>query len=74
MRYLRGFGRFWYDFIVGEDWRIAAGVVATLGAGALALRAKLFSDSLLAVLIAAAIVAVVVVSIVGAGYRSANRP
>jgi hypothetical protein len=49
-------------------------VVVTLAAGALALRAELFSDSLLAVLIAAAIVGVVVVSVVGAGYRSANRP
>ena len=41
MRYLRGFGRFWFDFIVGDDWRIAAGVVAALGLGALALRAGL---------------------------------
>ena len=74
MRYVRGFGRFWYDFIVGEDWRITAGVVGALGAGALALRAEVFSDSLLAVLIAAAIVAVVVVSVAGAGYRGPNRP
>jgi len=28
---LRAFGRFWYDFVVGDDWRIAAGVVAALG-------------------------------------------
>jgi hypothetical protein len=49
-------------------------VVITLAAGGLALRAEVFSDSLLAVLIAAAIVGVVVVSVVGAGYRSANRP
>jgi hypothetical protein len=27
---LRGFGRFWYDFIVGDDWKIAAAVVAGL--------------------------------------------
>jgi hypothetical protein len=74
IRYLKAFGRFWYDFVVGEDWRIAAGVVVTLAAGALALRAELFSDSLLAVLVATAIVSVVVVSVVGAGYRSANRP
>ncbi|MDX6245905.1 MAG: hypothetical protein QOE76_3628 [Frankiales bacterium] len=24
---LRGFGAFWWDFIVGDDWRIAAGVI-----------------------------------------------
>lgn len=27
MNALRTFVRFWYDFIVGDDWRIAAGVV-----------------------------------------------
>lgn len=27
---LRGFGAFWWDFIVGDDWRIAAGVVLAL--------------------------------------------
>ena len=64
---MRAFGRFWFDFVVGEDWRIAAGVVVALGLGALALRAELFSDALLTVLVAGAIVAVVVVSV--AGYR-----
>lgn len=29
-RWLRGFGAFWWDFIVGDDWRVAAGVVAAL--------------------------------------------
>jgi hypothetical protein len=24
---LRGFLHFWYDFVIGDDWRIAAGVV-----------------------------------------------
>jgi hypothetical protein len=27
---LRAFGRFWYDFVIGDDWRIAVGVVAAL--------------------------------------------
>jgi hypothetical protein len=31
MRYLRSFGRFWWNFIVGDDWRVAAGVVLALG-------------------------------------------
>lgn len=30
MGVVRGFLRFWYDFIVGDDWTIAAGVVAAL--------------------------------------------
>ena len=29
---LRTFGRFWYDFVVGDDWRIALGVVVSLAA------------------------------------------
>ena len=27
---LKAFGAFWYDFVVGDDWRIAVGVVAAL--------------------------------------------
>ncbi len=27
---VRAFGRFWYDFVVGDDWRIAVGVVLAL--------------------------------------------
>jgi hypothetical protein len=34
MRYVVGFLRFWYDFVVGDDWRIAAGAVLVLAAGA----------------------------------------
>ena len=31
MRYLRTFARFWWDFIVGDDWRLVVGVLATVG-------------------------------------------
>ena len=34
MRLVRGFGRFWWDFVVGDDWKIAAGVLLALGIGA----------------------------------------
>jgi hypothetical protein len=27
---LKAFGAFWYDFIIGDDWRIAVAVVAAL--------------------------------------------
>ena len=30
IRRLRSFAAFWYDFIVGDDWRVAAGVVGAL--------------------------------------------
>ncbi len=26
MKYILAFGRFWWDFIVGDDWRVAAGL------------------------------------------------
>ncbi|WP_042380463.1 hypothetical protein [Streptacidiphilus melanogenes] len=29
---LRSFGRFWYDFVVGDDWRVALGVAVALAA------------------------------------------
>ena len=27
---LRAFGAFWYDFVIGDDWQVAVGVVAAL--------------------------------------------
>ena len=33
MRFLRGFGLFWYDFIIGDDWKLAAAVVIVAGIG-----------------------------------------
>ncbi len=30
MKQLKAFGAFWYDFIIGDDWRIALGVVVGL--------------------------------------------
>jgi len=30
LKYLRSFGRFWWNFIVGDDWRVAAGVAVAL--------------------------------------------
>lgn len=27
---LKAFGAFWYGFVVGDDWRVAVGVVAML--------------------------------------------
>jgi hypothetical protein len=33
MRLLRAVGRFAYDFVIGDDWRIAAAVIAALLAG-----------------------------------------
>jgi hypothetical protein len=37
VRFIKGFGKFWYDFIVGDDWKVAAAVVLglSLTAGAM---------------------------------------
>jgi hypothetical protein len=72
IRFLTGFGRFWWDFIVGEDWKIAAGVAIVLAAGALLVAGTDLSDSAVALLAGAGILAVVTLSIVG-GAVSANR-
>jgi hypothetical protein len=31
VRYVASFARFWWDFIVGDDWTVAAGVAVALG-------------------------------------------
>lgn len=39
MQHLIRFTRFWYDFIVGDDWLVAVGVVAAVLATGLIVRA-----------------------------------
>jgi len=35
MKWIRAFGVFWYDFIVGDDWLLAIGVIVALGVTAI---------------------------------------
>jgi hypothetical protein len=35
MKHLAAFGRFWWDFVVGDDWLVAVLVVIGIGATAL---------------------------------------
>ena len=30
VRRIKAFGAFWYDFVIGDDWLVAAGVVIAL--------------------------------------------
>ena len=39
MKQLRSFGAFWYDFIIGDDWQVAALVVAGLAVTAVCVHA-----------------------------------
>ena len=41
MRRLRAFAAFLYDFVIGDDWRVAAGVAIALGVTAVAAAAGL---------------------------------
>jgi hypothetical protein len=41
MSWLRRFGSFWYDFIVGDDWRLALAVAVGLSFTALLVHAGL---------------------------------
>ncbi len=56
---MRAFGRFWYEFIVGDDWRIAAGVVLVLTLDSVLVAVAEASDTIVALAGAAGIVSVV---------------
>jgi hypothetical protein len=71
--FAKGFGRFWWDFIVGDDWRIAAGVVVVLAGGALLVANTSAPDGLVAALVAAGIVAVGIGSIAASALRARRR-
>jgi hypothetical protein len=56
MKIIRGFFQFWYDFIIGDDWKIAVAVVLALGLAVGLLKADLLGDNGLAVLGGVAVV------------------
>jgi hypothetical protein len=59
MTFLRNFGAFWYDFIVGDDWVLAVGVLAALALTAVAARSSFESLAwLLLPLLAAGVLAI----------------
>lgn len=64
MRVVVGFSRFWWNFIIGEDWRIAAGVAAVLAIGGLIVACTRIPDIAVALIVGAGILAVVTTSIV----------
>ena len=56
MKFLKAFGQFWYDFIIGDDWKIAAAVVLALLVLLVAMLAGVFGDTELSLLGGALIV------------------
>lgn len=70
LKWIRAFGFFWYDFIVGDDWLLAVGVIVGLGVTALLAHvAKVPSWWVLPV----SVLLVVTVSVLRAGFK-AMRP
>jgi hypothetical protein len=70
VRFLSAFARFWWDFVVGDDWRIAAGVVVVLALGALLVAATEAPDGLVAALMALGILLVAIGSIAATARRN----
>ena len=69
MGFITGFFRFWYDFIVGDAWEIAAGIVVVLVVGALLASTAALSSEQLTLLVGAGFVLVVGASL----YFEARR-
>jgi hypothetical protein len=64
MKFIKGFGQFWYEFIIGDDWKIAAAVVIGLAISVAGLKAKILGDGGLAVAAAALIVVLFSLSLI----------
>ena len=60
---IRAFFRFWRYFIVGDDWRIAAGVTAVLALGAVLVASEAVGENVLAPMVGLGILAVAGLSI-----------
>jgi amino acid transporter len=61
--FLRSFGRFWYDFIIGDDWKIAVAVVLALSALLVANVLGVFGDAGLAIFGGIAVVVAFAISL-----------
>jgi hypothetical protein len=63
MTHLRTFGKFWYDFIIGDDWKIAVAVLTVLLTGALVVLAGVGDAAVIAPLLAIGLGAAFAVSL-----------
>ena len=59
-----GFFRFWYDFLIGDCWQIAAGVAVVMGGLALALHAGLRTHPWIPFAAGGAMMLLIVVSVI----------
>ena len=64
MRFLKAFGHFWYDFLIGDDYKIAVAVIVAVVLIVALLRLDIVSDGVLAVVGGLVIAAAFTVSLV----------
>jgi hypothetical protein len=67
VRFARAFGRFWWDFVVGDEWRIAVIVSAAAALGALAASERWVGGEAIALGVAAAVMIAVCMVIIKTG-------
>ena len=57
MKFLKGFGQFWYDFLIGDDWKIAVAVVSVLLVGWAIVATDSYNEHVLTVCLALGVAA-----------------
>ena len=72
MSFIRRFLAFWYDFIIGDDWVVAAGVVVLLVATGLLANANLHTTAW--ILMPVGVVVVLAISLRRATASRRQRP
>jgi hypothetical protein len=73
VRLARAFGRFWWDFVVGDEWRLAVIVGVAAALGILAASERWLGGRALAVALAAIVMPVVGGLLIATGRRAAPR-
>jgi hypothetical protein len=73
VKYVKAFGQFWYDFVIGDDPKIAVAVVIALAVLVAALSIGVFGDAGLAVLGGVLVVAAFSVSLLVDTRPRVNR-
>lgn len=72
--FVKGFGMFWYEFIVGDDWKIACAVVVAMGVAAALVASAALGDTALVViavvLLVVGFVTAVLIDVRGSARRS----
>jgi hypothetical protein len=67
--WLSAFGRFCWDFVVGDEWRIAVIVTGMVAVGAVVVETGAFSTEVLAVVMAVGLAGLAGITIVVGGRR-----